>query len=105
VQSGRTYAGPDLPRRRTIICCRNTRISASIAARGRIRSTTIPKISLQRFDIHRRSFDSAFYANRMEFTTGTANSEEKHEPVSDIDTEAVDGLKVLDPTGRLEKQT
>jgi hypothetical protein len=26
-----------------------------------------------------------------------ADSEEKHEPVSDIDTAAADGLKVLDP--------
>jgi hypothetical protein len=26
-----------------------------------------------------------------------ADSEEKHEPASDIDTEAVDSLKVLDP--------
>ena len=35
-----------------------------------------------------------------------ADSEEKHEPVSDIDTVVVDGLKVLDPiNGRLEKQT
>jgi len=31
-----------------MICCRNTRISASIAARGRNRSTIIPKIILQR---------------------------------------------------------
>ena len=29
---------------------------------------------------------------------------EKHEPVSDIDTVAVDSLKVLDPNGRLEKR-
>jgi hypothetical protein len=34
-----------------------------------------------------------------------ADSEEKHEPVSDIDTGEVDGLKVLDPDGRLEKRT
>ena len=27
----------------------------------------------------------------------SADSEEKHEPVSDIDTVAVEGLKVLDP--------
>ena len=33
-----------------------------------------------------------------------AESEEKREPVSDIDTEVVDSLKVLDPDGRLEKQ-
>src|ERR1035438_8597278 len=32
-----------------------------------------------------------------------ADSEEKREPVSDIDTAVVDGLKVLDPNGRLEK--
>ena len=37
-----------LPRRSTMICCRNTRISASNAARSRNRSTTIPKIILQR---------------------------------------------------------
>jgi len=29
----------------------------------------------------------------------------KAQPVSDIDTGAVDGLKVLDPDGRLEKRT
>ena len=34
-----------------------------------------------------------------------AESEEKREPVSDIDTEVVDSLKVLDPDGRLEKRT
>src|SRR6516225_1814392 len=33
-----------------------------------------------------------------------ADSEEKHEPVSDIDTVVVDSLKVLDPDGRLEKR-
>jgi len=30
-------------------------------------------------------------------------TEEKREPVSDIDTGVVDSLKVLDPDGRLEK--
>ena len=34
-----------------------------------------------------------------------AESEEKREPVSDIDTGVVVGLKVLDPDGRLEKRT
>jgi hypothetical protein len=34
-----------------------------------------------------------------------AESEEKREPVSDIDTGVVDSLKALDPNGRLEKQT
>jgi hypothetical protein len=34
-----------------------------------------------------------------------ADSEEKHEPVSDIDTVVVDSLKALDPDGRLEKRT
>lgn len=33
-----------------------------------------------------------------------AESEEKHEPVSDIDTVVVDSLKALDPDGRLEKR-
>ena len=33
-----------------------------------------------------------------------AESEEKREPVSDIDTDVVDSLKVLDPDGRLEKR-
>ena len=32
-----------------------------------------------------------------------ADSEEKREPVSDIDAGVVDSLKVLDPNGRLEK--
>jgi len=35
----------------------------------------------------------------------SADSEEKHEPVSDIDSVAVDSLKALDPSGRLEKRT
>ena len=34
-----------------------------------------------------------------------AESEEKREPASDIDTGVVDSLKVLDPGGRLEKRT
>ena len=34
-----------------------------------------------------------------------AESEEKREPVSDIDTGVVVSLKVLDPDGRLEKRT
>jgi hypothetical protein len=34
-----------------------------------------------------------------------ADSVEKHEPASDIDTAVVDSLKVLDPNGRLEKRT
>ena len=34
-----------------------------------------------------------------------AESEEKREPVSDIDTGVADSLKVLDPNGRLEKRT
>ena len=34
-----------------------------------------------------------------------ADSEEKHEPASDIDTVVVDSLKALDPNGRLEKRT
>src|ERR1700684_2959541 len=33
-----------------------------------------------------------------------ADSEEKREPERDIDTAVVDSLKVLDPTGRLEKR-
>jgi hypothetical protein len=34
-----------------------------------------------------------------------ADSGEKHEPASDIDTSAVDSQKRLTPTGRLEKRT
>jgi len=34
-----------------------------------------------------------------------ADSEEKQEPVSDIDTVVVDSLKALAPNGRLEKRT
>ena len=34
-----------------------------------------------------------------------AESEEKREPVSDIDTGLVVSLKVLDPDGQLEKRT
>ena len=43
-----------LPRRNTMICCLSTRASASSAARDRNRSTTKPKISLQRSHIQRR---------------------------------------------------
>ena len=32
-----------------------------------------------------------------------ADSEEKHEPVSDIDTVAVDSLKALDPNGPIRE--
>ena len=32
-----------------------------------------------------------------------ADSEEKHEPVSDIDTALVDSLKVLDPEGTIRE--
>ena len=35
----------------------------------------------------------------------SADSEEKREPVGDIDTVAVESLKVLDPKRRLEKRT
>ena len=34
-----------------------------------------------------------------------AHSEEKREPVGDIDIAVVDSLKVLTPDGRLEKHT
>ena len=34
-----------------------------------------------------------------------ADSAEKHEPVSDIDTVVMESLKRLTPTGRLEKQS
>jgi hypothetical protein len=38
--------------------------------------------------------------------TATTMPEEKHEPVSDIDTAVVvDGLKCLTPNGQLEKRT
>src|SRR5712675_2272482 len=40
-------------RRRTLICCRSTQISASSVARARIRSTSVQKISLQRSVITR----------------------------------------------------
>jgi hypothetical protein len=33
-----------------------------------------------------------------------AESEEKREPASDIDTGAVDGLKVLDPDGPIREE-
>jgi hypothetical protein len=45
---------PGLPRRNTMICCLSSRTSPSSAARDRNRSTTKPKISLQRSDIQRR---------------------------------------------------
>jgi hypothetical protein len=34
-----------------------------------------------------------------------ADSEEKHEPASDIDTEEVDSLKVLDPNRPIREAT
>ena len=42
----------------------------------------------------------------LEFHDGRAlgaDSEEKHEPVSDIDTVVVDSLKVLDPKGPIRE--
>ena len=36
---------------------------------------------------------------------GAADSEEKHEPASDIDTVGVDGLKVLDPNRPIREAT
>src|SRR5258705_6618672 len=40
-------------RRKTLICCLSTQISASSVARARIRSTSVQKISLQRSVITR----------------------------------------------------
>ena len=40
-----------IPRRKTVICCRSTRTSASSAARDRNRSTTSPNIDLMRPNI------------------------------------------------------
>jgi len=59
-------------RRRTFICCRNVPISASNAARDRIRSTTIQPMSLQRSLIahdHRPILDRL--PSRIRFATGT----------------------------------
>jgi hypothetical protein len=50
----RNDSRPGLPRRNTMICCLSTRTSASSAARDRNRSTTKPKICLQRSHIPRR---------------------------------------------------
>src|SRR5438270_6182829 len=38
-----------------------------------------------------------FFTKKTPYKGPSADSEEKHEPVSDIDTAAADGLKVLDP--------
>jgi hypothetical protein len=38
-----------------------------------------------------------FLTNKTPYKGPGADSEEKHEPVSDIDTAAAEGLKVLDP--------
>jgi hypothetical protein len=38
-----------------------------------------------------------FLTKKTPYKGPSADSEEKHEPVSDIDTAAADGLKVLDP--------
>src|SRR5712664_18855 len=58
-------------RRRTMICCRNVKISASIAARDRNRSTTAQTISLARSLItdQHRPILGQLPANR--FATGT----------------------------------
>jgi len=42
-------------------------------------------------------------ASREQAMGPGAESEEKHEPASDIDTGAVDGLKVLDPDGPIRE--
>src|SRR4030081_1687389 len=60
-------------RRRTLICCRNVKISASIAARDRSRSTTAQTMSLTRSlitDQHRPILGQP-PANR--FATGTGH--------------------------------
>ena len=50
--------------------------------------------------------DARQWLNRVGCKKGPgADSEEKHEPVSDIDTAVVDSPKAFDPTGRLEKRT
>jgi len=62
-------------RRRTFICCRNVHISASSAARDRIRSTTIQPMSLQRSLIahdHRPILDRL--PSKIRFATGTVGS-------------------------------
>jgi hypothetical protein len=51
----------------------------------------------------RRKDCSASSSNPMMEGPG-ADSEEKHEPVSDIDIAVVDSLKCLTPNGRLEKR-
>src|ERR1700736_6331503 len=68
-------------RRRTMICCRNVKISASIAARDRNRSTTAQTMSLTRSlitDQHRPILGqppanrfAKGTASTIEFTTGT----------------------------------
>ena len=52
-----------------------------------------------------RNIDSGSASVRLDVEGPGAESEEKREPVSDIDTGVVDSLKVLDPDGRLEKRT
>src|SRR5467141_1177774 len=71
-------------RRRTMICCRNVKISASIAARDRNRSTTAQTMSLTRSlitDQHRPILGqppatrfAKGTASTIEFTTGTTAS-------------------------------
>ncbi|MGB8896636.1 MAG: hypothetical protein WCD13_20355, partial [Pseudolabrys sp.] len=47
-----------------------------------------------------------FLTKKAPYKGPGADSEEKHEPVSDIDTVVMDSLKArLTPTGRLEKRT
>src|SRR5664279_3436441 len=58
-------------RRRTFICCRKVQISASSAARDRIRSTTVQPISLKRSLITQHHRPIRRYPPAGWFTTGT----------------------------------
>src|SRR5689334_25208871 len=74
-------------RRRTMICCRNIKISASSAARDRNRSTTAQTMSLKRYlitDQHRPILGQPPVSRFATGTTGVqATTHSDCEPVND----------------------
>src|SRR5262245_44644719 len=65
-------------RRRTMICCRNVKISASIAARDRNRSTTAQTMSLTRSLITQQHCPILDQPPVIRFAIGTGDSTSIH---------------------------
>src|SRR5258708_4302709 len=91
-------------RRRTIICCRNVKISASIAARDRNRSTTAQTMSLKRSLITDQHLPILGIPPSYRFSTGTGDlqSAEEYINTSNLHSET-NSLGPLVAAGRARK--